>query len=457
MKGIGGTTLHWQGSVQRLHPEDFEMQTRHGIAEDWPIAYTDLEPYYQRAEQELGVAGDSYEYGGDRSAPFPLPPHGLSHADRIFEDAMETAGIPIHPGPTAINSEPYDGRSQCQGYGVFNPVCPSGAKYSADVHVDQAEAAGATVISEAPVHRLEQDASGHRVTAALYERNGTAMRQEAEVFVIASGAVESARLLLLSASDSHPDGLANASGAVGRYFMEHPAIKLEGELDTPTRQHLIGFETAISEAVYDHDRGPAGSMLFQVDTGAGPSPLDIAMPGGSSMGRMVDGSFADPFSDVPMGDSMIDEIQREFGTRIGLFVMAEQLPHPNNRVTLNEDRRDDRGYPVPDISFDVDEHAIGTLTRAEELLYTVFDALEATDIERIGRPAQPYFNNHHMGTTRMGTDPSTSVVNPDLQTHEVNNLYISSSGVFVTGGAAAPTLTIAALTLRLADHLDERG
>lgn len=454
VKGVGGTTLHWQGSVQRLHPEDFEMRSRHGLAEDWPISYDDLEPYYTQAEHELGVAGAVYPYGGERSDGFPLPAHGPSHADQLFANAMETVGIPLHPGPTAINSEQYDGRSQCQGYGVCNPVCPSGAKYSADVHVRKAEAAGATVIPEAPVHYLEQDSTGDRVTAATYERDGTTHRQEAETFVVAAGAIESARLLLLSASEAHPYGLANASGAVGRYFMEHPAIKLEGHLAEPTRQHLIGFETSISEAFYDHDRGPAGSMLFQVDNDAGSSPLELAMHTGSHVGRVAAGSPTGPFDEAAMGDALLETIREQYGTRIGLFAMAEQLPEADNRVTLNTDRLDDCGHPVPDLSFDVGEHAVGTLERAQHVLEDVFDTLGATDVEHIGRPEHPYFNNHHMGTTRMGDDPETSVVDADLRAHALENLYVSSSGVFVTSGAAAPTLTIAALTLRLADHLD---
>ena len=456
VKGVGGTSLHWQGSSPRLHPEDFEMQSRYGVAMDWPISYADLEPYYLQAEREMGVSGEEYSFGGMRSGPYPLPAHAPSHTDTLFADALDEVGIELHACPTAINSEPYDGRTECLGYGTCNPVCPSGAKYSADVHIQKAESDGASVIDRAPVQRLEHDDAGEEVTAAVYANDGETHRLTARQFVIAAGGVESARLLLLSRSDEYPDGLANSSGLVGRYFAEHPAIRVAGTIDQPTRQNLLGFETGISEQYYGYDSGPEGTMLFQVANDHGPSPVEAALEPDVNLTQLLGGTLTGGNSTDQWGTSGLDHIQEQYGgNELGIAVQVEPLPDPNNRVSLNHDTVDDHGNPVPDISLSVGDHARATLERAESVLYDVFDAMGATDVRTIGEPEDPFFTNHHMGTTRMGDDPESSVVDATLQTHDLENLSVSSSSVFVTYGGAHPTLTIVALTLRLADHLDE--
>ena len=455
VKGLGGTTLHWQGSVQRLHPEDFEMRSRHGVADDWPISYDDLEPYYVAAERELGVAGEPSPFGGHRSAPYPMAAHPPSYPDQVLREGFEANGIELHACPTAINSEPYDDRPACEGYGTCNPVCPSRAKYSADVHVHRAERAGATVLTDAPVTRLAHDDAGERVTAAIVDRRGSPDYVRADTFVVAAGAVETARLLLLSASSSHPDGLANGSGLVGRRFMEHPSVKLEARLDHESRQHLIGFDTSISEQYYGHADGPSGSMLLQIDNDHGPAPVEAALPGGTTINRLVFESPVDAVSPTAFGNGVLESVDEQYGDGIGVLALGEQLPDPTNRVTLSESETDAFGNPVPDLHFDVDDRTRRTLERAMSVLENVMDALPVTDVEPLGSPDNPSFNNHHLGTTRMGDRRSSSVVNPDLRAHEVENLYVSSGSVFVTGGAATPTLTIVALSLRLADHLDD--
>jgi choline dehydrogenase-like flavoprotein len=456
VKGVGGTSLHWGAMTPRFHPEDFEMQSRHGVAEDWPISYADLEPYYVRAEREMGVAGEASRFGGPRSAPYPLPAHPFSHADELFAEAFEAVGAELHHCPRAINSEPNDGRSQCVGFGTCTPVCPSGAKYTADVHVREAEAAGARVIAEAPVQRLEHDGAGDRVVAAVYAKGGTERRLRARTFVLAAGGVESPRLLLNSASDRYPDGLANSSGLVGRRFVDHPGITVAGRLDEPTRQHLIGFGTSITEQFYDHDSGPEGSVIIGPDNNAGQAPATTALSTRPVAGRLADGDLLAPFEGDRWGEAVLERVRAESTGQVRLSAWAEPLPDPDNRVALDRSTTDDHGNPVPDVSFAVGDHARGTLERVEPILHRILDALGADAVETVVGPDDPWFGHHHVGTTRMGTDPGSSVVRPDLRTHDLANLYVSSSGVFVTAGAANPTLTIAALTLRLADRLHDR-
>lgn len=456
VKGVGGTSLHWGAMTPRLHPEDFEMESRYGVGTDWPISYEDLEPYYLAAERAMGVAGEPSHFGGERSGPFPLPAHPFSYSDRLLEPGFADCGIELHACPRAINSRPNDGRSSCVGFGTCTPVCPSGAKYSADHDVRKAEAEGATVVDRASVRRLEHDEAGETVTDAVYVHDGAERRLFADAFVVAAGGVETPRLLLLSASPTYPDGLANSSGAVGRHFMEHPGVKVTGTLDQPTRQHLVGYETAISEQYYAHDAGPEGSMILQPYNEAGTSPLDAALEQTPRSGQLARGDPSVLFEGDEWGDALLAEVREEMGHDVTLKAWVEQFPRPDNRVRLDESTVDDHGDPVPDVSLTIDDRTLATLERAESVLHDVLEAAGAADVHTITPPEDPFFAFHHLGTTRMGTDPAESVVGPDLRAHDLSNLYVSSSSVFPTGGAANPTLTIAALTLRLAAELDER-
>src|SRR5262245_5481665 len=226
VRAVGGSTLHWEGYALRLHADDFRLRSLHGIADDWPIAYPELEPYYGRAERALGVAGAPDDpWASPRSTPFPLPAFPFSHSDGLLARAGRSLGVALHSLPQARNSVPYGGRSQCRACSTC-AVCPTGAKASIDLtHVPAAEATGkARILADSTVLRLETDGAG-RVTAAVYAGpDRTQQRVTAGVFVLAAGAVENARLLLLSASPDFPDGLANRSGLVGRFFMSHPSV-----------------------------------------------------------------------------------------------------------------------------------------------------------------------------------------------------------------------------------------
>ncbi|MFQ3320654.1 MAG: choline dehydrogenase-like flavoprotein [Natronomonas sp.] len=437
VKGVGGSTLHWQGIVMRLHESDFEMQSRNGVGSDWPIEYDDLRPYYADAESELGVAGASDNpFSPPREEPYPLPAFQPSYSDSLFAEACEELGIATHSVPNARNSEPYDGAGACVGYGTCKPVCPSGAKYTAERHIDRAEMSGARVITEAPVQRLEHDDSGEQVTGAVYIKDGEERRQQATTFVLACGGIETPRLLLCSRSEQHPNGLANGSDAVGRYFMDHLFAGMGGRFDEPTRQNHVGFLTTESHQFYDDVDAESGSFKLEFSNYAGPSPVEIALD-------------ADEW-----GDALLERLRSEYGTHLALGALIEQLPHPENRVTLDPDRTDDHGRPVPRIEWHIDDYTKRTLARANEVQRSVLDEMGVEPEWTVGpENTGPAF--HHMGTTRMGTDPAESVVTPRLRTHELDNLWISSSSVFVTGGAMNPTLTIAALSLKAAEHIDE--
>jgi choline dehydrogenase-like flavoprotein len=437
VKGVGGTTMHWQGMVYRLHEEDFRRESVDGVGADWPISYSDLRPYYAAAETELGVAGaDDNPFAPPREEPHPMPAFGPSYSDSLFAEACEELAITTHSAPNARNSEPYDGRSPCVGYGTCKPVCPSGAKYSADHHVAKAEAEGARVLDRAPVQRFETNDAGDRVTAAVYATpDDTEYEQEARQFVLAAGGVETPRLLLLSDSDAHPDGLANGSGLVGRYFMDHLFAGMGGTLDEPTRQKHVGFITTESHQFYDNDVDDVGPFKLEFLNYAGPSPVESALA-------------ADEW-----GDALLDSLRAQYGTHVAMGGLVGQTPDRGNRVTLDSSTTDDHGNPVPRIEWSLDERTRRTIRTANEKQRAIMDEL-GVDVTWTVGPENTGPAYHHMGTTRMGTDPEDSVVNARLRTHEVVNLTIASSSVFPTSGALNPTLTIAAIALKAAEHVD---
>ncbi|RAW45399.1 GMC family oxidoreductase [Halorubrum sp. 48-1-W] len=434
VKGIGGSTLHWQGMVMRLHEDDFNSGTARGVGPDWPIDYDDLRPYYAEAERELGVAGASDNpYAPPREEPHPMPAFEPSYSDSLFAEACEELGIDMHSVPNARNSEPYDDRSPCVGYGTCQPVCPSGAKYDATVHIGRAESAGATVIDRAPVQSLEHDAD--RVTAAVYATpDGTERRQEADAFVLACGGVETPRLLLLSDSEAYPNGLANTSGHVGEFFMDHLFAGAGGTLDEPTRQNHVGFYTSGCDGFYDDaDEGQAPFKL-EFFNYAGPSPVEMALSGDD------------------WGDDLLERLRAGYGNHVAMGALVEQLPRADSYVTLDPERTDDHGNPVPEIHWSVGDRALDTIARANEVQVAVLEELGA-EVEWVAGPDATGPAYHHMGTTRMSDDPAGGVVDPNCRTHDLDNCWIASSSVFPTGGAMNPTLTIAALALRVGDDV----
>jgi len=438
VKAVGGTTHHWGGTCLRLHESDFRMRSRYGIADDWPITYAELEPYYARAEAALGVAGTADNpYASYRSADYPLPPFPFSYANRIFRPRLDRIGVTLHHVPYARNSRPYQGRPACQAYGTCHPVCPIEALYNAGVHVRLAEQTGnVRVIPNANVVRLVE--SGGKVTEAIYASpDRTEHAQPARLFILAAHAIESARLLLLSRSSRFPDGLANDSGLVGRYFMSHLKLQLVGKLDLRLFPHRIGFHTGETHHFYTtRRRDRIGALKLEIDD-RGATPSQIAVRSGN------------------WGRALADEVRGEFGRHAAILALIEQLPDRRNAVTLDPKVTDWFGNPVPRIHFAISDYERETVREATAQIERLLQAIGAREIDLGDETVK--FSSHHLGTCRMGDDPAQSVINRHLKAHALENLYVAGSGAFVTGGAVNPSLTIAALAIRAAEHILNSG
>jgi glucose dehydrogenase len=444
VKAVGGTTLHWGGLALRFHESDFRMRSLYGLADDWPITYEELEPWYGRAEAALGVAGMGDDpFASPRSSPYPLPAFPFSNSDKFFKKAFDRAGVKLHHVPWAINSVPGRGRPACQAFATCGSpynVCPIGAVYSADTHVRRALDTGhATLITDATVARLYTDETRNVSEAVYISSDMQEHVQPAKLFVLAAHAIESVKLLLQSDSSAFPDGLANSSGAVGKYFMEHLQFNGSGTIEQRLAPFRIGFHTAESNQF-------AASPRRDQTGGYRLAPLDSASDTPTRMAARSE----------KWGDDLAQEIRQSFGRRMAIYAQLEQLPDVRNTITLDPAVKDYFGNPVPRINFSIGDYELATRQDAARAIERLLEAAGARDLrfpsdDRLG------FNWHHMGVCRMGNDPATSVVDRNLRTHDVRNLFIAGSSVFVTGGVAQPSLTIAALALRAAEYIAKAG
>lgn len=434
VRGVGGSTLHWEGYTVRLHANDFRMFSLYGIKKDWPISYEEIEPYYGKAEIALGVAGTSDDpWGSFRGTPFPLPPFEFSYSDGFFTIGCKKLGIIMHHLPQARNSIAFDKRPQCQACGTCH-VCPIGAKASVDItHIKKAIATGnVNVLMDSTVLRLETDHS-QKVSGVIYAGHDRIEHSlSAPVVIIAAGAVETPRLLLLSTSRDFPNGLANRSGLVGNYFMSHPSIDVTGRVKEKVYPYRVGFSTAMTrQFAIDRNRAGKGAFFLEFLNSAGHKPEEIALSSGT------------------WGKSLQRHVQEEFGHTLGVRVYCEQLPDINNSISLNTWKKDYFGNPVPKISYGIGEYERGALKEATEVAKTILQSAGAYDIQT----SNLWYAAHQIGTHRMGKDSRSSVVDKNLCAHDVSNLYMVGSGCFVTASASPPTLTIAALAIRTAEHI----
>jgi choline dehydrogenase-like flavoprotein len=439
---VGGSMILYAGDWPRMPPSGFRVRSLDGVADDWPITYSDLAPYYARIERQIGVSG----LGGDPAYPPgpdpPLPPLPLGRGALQVARAHNRLGWHWWPGPDAIISRPYEGRNPCAQWGTCMQGCPEGAKASTDLtHWPAAISHGAQVITGARVRRLVL--RGNLVSGAEWvDEEGREHFQGGDVVVLAGNAIGTARLLLLSASERHPDGLANSSGLVGKRLMMHPFAVVTGifEDEFETWKGNVGCRIQ-SLQFYETDerRGFVGGSKWSLAPSTG-GPLNAALPARAG--------------EVAWGVEHHRRVRERFGHCLSWGIFGEDLPDEGNRVVLDPELTDSSGIPGPKVEYRISENSRVLLefqvARASESLLEA----GARRIESImGMRGAGW---HLLGTARMGTDPQTSVVDPLGRSHDVPNLLIVDGSVFVTAGAVNPTNTITSLALRFADGMLER-
>nr|WP_272877081.1 GMC family oxidoreductase [Neoroseomonas oryzicola] len=441
---VGGTSWHWTGFADRLRPNDLRMRSLYGVGEDWPIGYAELEPYYERAEREWGVAGDPrFTWGAPRRGPFPQPPVPPSALDLALAPALTQLGLTAGLFSHARNSVPFDGRPACCGNNTCVPICPIGAKYDASVHVAKAEAAGARLIERARVDFIELDAA-RRVSALVAKRpDGATLRVTARHYVLCCHAIETPRLLLASRQAQAPNGVANGSDNVGRWLLTQANQDCQGLTRDPVLPYRGPQQTSGIEQMRDG--------AFRRDRAAvGTSFMNSGWSGNSDATRVARDLIAQGLK----GSALVEGLNQRVSRHLRLNASAETLARRENRVELDPVLRDAAGIPRPRVTFALDDYTRRGLDEALKVNQRILDAMGATYVTWNA----PYLSNAIIaGTTRMGRDPAVSVVGPDLRTHEHPNLSILGPSTHVSAPVNAPSLTVAAMAYRLADRLGAPG
>lgn len=428
VKAVGGSTVHWAGASLRFQTHEFKARTTYGAVPganllDWPITLKEMEPYYAKAEDRMGVTRTNGIEGLPGNNNF-----------KIMKAGADKLGYKIcHTGRMAINSAPRGGRPACQQIGFCFQGCKTGAKWSTlYAEIPRGENTGKLEVrSNAQVLKIEHDEKG-RVSAVVYaDKDGNTQRQKARAVCVAGNSIESPRLLLNSASSMFPDGLANGSGQVGRNYMRHMTGSVYGVFDRPVHMYrgttMAGIIT--DESRFDSSRGFVGG--YEMET------LSLGLP---FMAAFLDpGAWGRSFtSALDMYDHMA-----------GMWLVGEDMPQESNAITLHPTKKDKHGQPIPNVHFDDHPNDIAMRNHAYGQGAAVYDAVGATRTF----PTPPYPSTHNLGTNRMSEKPRDGVVNKWGQAHDVPNLFVSDGSQFTTGASENPTLTIVALAIRQADHI----
>ena len=437
LRTVGGTTWHWAASCWRHLPVDLRMKSTYGVGLDWPISYDELEPYYCRAEEEMGVAGPNdpaQQSPVERSKPYPMDMVPWSYGDRRFADVVNAHGFRSVPIPQGRSTRPWQGRPTCCGNNNCQPICPIGAMYNGIHHVQRAELKGAVVVAEAVVYKIDTD-ENNRITAVhWYDNQRKSHKATGNAFVLACNSLETPRLLLLAANERNPDGIANSSDQVGRNMMDHS-----------------GFHcTFLANEPLWAGRGPAQSSCLV-------GPRDGAFRSEYSSNKMILNNItqvgpatAQALKQGLVGKELDAEIRRRAAYGVDLSISLEPLPDANNRLTLSKDRRDPLGLACPDIHYDVGDYVRRGAEAAHKQLEQIgklFDAQEFHITTNLNA------NNHIMGGNIMGANAKDSVVDGDCRAHDHANLWLPGGGAMPSASVVNSTLTMAALGLKAADAI----
>jgi choline dehydrogenase-like flavoprotein len=422
--------IHFAGYTPRFHPSDFETWSADGVGADWPIDYWDVKPYYQQLEAELPVAGQFWPWGDPHR--YPQTAHPTGGQGEIFLRGCQRLGIIARVGPVAIANGRFGNRAHC----IYRGFCLQGCKVNAKgspliTHVPDALAHGAEVRANSMVSRVELDADG-RASGVVYFKDGVERRQRARMVAVAGYSIETPRLLLNSAERRFPEGLCNRHDQVGRYVMVQGAPQTAGRFTEEVRMYKAPPPEVSSEAFYETDPAKPYRRGFSIQT---VSPLPI--------------TWAEHVAAGGHWGHVLREYMRDYVHWCVLGVLAEFLPQPGNRVTLSKET-DRHGLPVAHFDYSRCDNDRALMEASRRVVEEVLHAAGAQETVTIERYA------HLVGGCRMAADERSGVVDRDLRSFAVPNLYICDGSVLPTQGGANPALTIMALAARCADHLAAR-
>jgi len=469
MNAVGGTTLHYWAQSWRLNPWDFtvasETRRRYGASrlpagttvEDWPFGLEELEPYYDKVEVEIGVSGQAGNikgaidqrgniFEGPRARGYPMPPLRGTGFTEMMAGAARSLGWHPFPGPAAVTTQRYQGRSACVYHGFCNRGgCHVSAKGSTAVTtIPKAQRTRRlSVVTEAHVTSINVDAAG-RASAVTYLKGGTEYVQPANVVLLAGYTYENARLLLLSTSRAFPKGLSNNHGQVGRHYFSHNQIATVNALFPRNLNTWYGLP-AQGVAVDDwaDDNFDHGGLDF-----IGGGNLWVY-----SDRRPIAAANMSTFGRAPRWGAQWKAFIRENADRGNTaYLQRTTLPYEENYLDLDPVVKDPLGFPVCRITADYKQNERRLADFIQDKMVQWYRAAGAVATEKTGVGTMGP-TTHAYGGTRMGDNPETNVVNRWGFSHEVPNLGVLGASVMGTSGARNPTLTAQALAWRTAEHL----
>ncbi|SMF49063.1 Choline dehydrogenase [Tistlia consotensis] len=424
---VGGTTVHWSGCCLRLQPHELKARTIYGEVPgasliDWPIAFAELEPWYDWAEEKMGVTRSGGRPGLPANNNFKVMYHG---AKALGFDSVTT-------GRHAINAAPFDGRPATDLGGFTVQGDKTMSKWSTlYVEIPRALATGRLELrAGCRAVSIEHDAAG-RANAVVYaDAAGVQHRQRARAVVLAANCVESARLLLNSTSARFPSGLANGWGHVGRHYLRHVIATVWSVFPEPVRMYrgetMGGLVTEMS--AHEPERGFVGGYYIELN----------------AMGLPATAAFVDP----GWWGRDFAWFMEHYANVAGLFMTGEDMPQPGNRVTLGSEV-DRFGVPLANLHYDDHPNDVRLRNHGYKTLTAMHRAVGA--IRTVEAP--PYPASHNLGCNRMSAKPADGVLDGNGRAHEVPNLFVADGSQFASGGACNPTLTIVALAMRQAEFM----
>lgn len=428
VKAVGGTTTHWAGASLRFQDHEWKALTTYGKVEganllDWPIDAAEMAPWYDKAEEKMGVTRTGNRPG--------LP--GNNNYKVLEKGALALGYKDVSTGHMAIQSSDETGnRITCHQTGFCFQGCKWGAKWStAYTDIEEGEATGNMEVRErSHVARILHNEAGKVTGVEYFDADGNLQMQKARIVCVAGNSFESPRLLLNSASSMFPQGLANSSGMVGKNYMRHTTGSVYAIFDKPVRMWRGTTMAGIvrDEARHDPSRGFVGGYELETLSLGLPFMAAFLNPGGWGRGFTT----------------ALDHYEN----MAGMWIVGEDMPQLTNGVTLS-DVKDQHGLPVANVNFDDHPNDVAMRNHAYKQGMAIYEAVGSTR----AFPTPPYPSTHNLGTNRMSEKPEDGVVNKWGQTHDIANLFVSDGSQFTTGAAENPTLTIVALAIRQADHI----
>jgi len=462
---LGGRTNHWGRISLRFGPDDFRVRSKDGMGDDWPISYQDLKPYYDRLDRLIGIFGTNERIPNAPGGIYMDPPEPRCY-EYLIKDACDDMGIPCIPSRMSIITEPHNGRAACHYCGQCNRSCSTHSNFSTpSVLLPPAlETGNLEIINNAMVREVTY--SDGKATGLSYvnKENGKEYKVKSKVVVLAASACESARLLLNSKSRDFPNGLANNSGIVGKYLMDSTGTSVMGLVP-----ELMNMPA--------HNEDGTGGMHLYIPWWKDNSDLDFTrgyhvelwggrgMPSYGFMGGIQ--NYNDLFQDGPKraggyGKELKDDYRRYYGSMVGFAGRGESIAYEDNYCEIDPDVVDEWGIPVLRFNYNWSDQEYKQVKHMQETFRNIIDEMGGEPMWNMPSKEDGYgITNpgqiiHEVGTTRMGDDPDASVLNKYCQAHDVDNLFVTDGGPFVSQPHKNPTWTILALSMRTSEYIADQ-